>query len=482
MRSTGIIDNVLRWGAQRAEGAVDEVLDWVNERTLRLAVTGLSRAGKTIFTTAMVHNLIRFPGRPQILPAIADFDNIISVIERPQPNPELATFPYLANLEALTADPPRWPPSTDQLSEIRLELHHRPASWLRRQINRQAVLNIDIVDYPGEWLLDLPLLDLTYEAWSANMLRLTEREPRRRLADQWLAAVASAKPAGPADESEIRRLAEVYRDYLKASAEPALGLTLIQPGRFLTPGHWDLQSPALNFCPLPAPAGATPGRRSLYAAMAGRYEIYRSRVVGEFYEKHFKDFDRQIVLVDLLRSLKAGPDAFDEARETMATILASFEHGQSSLLARLGLPWARHRIDRVLFAASKADHVSRSQQGNLESLLQDLLDRAGREIKAKTIQTKVLALAAMRCTADRVAEADGHRLSVVVGIPVGGSHERVLWTGEVPDRMPARGDWHEDDYRFIDFLPKRVAPGAPQGFEHIRLDEAIRYLIGDRLA
>jgi len=88
----------------------------------------------------------------------------------------------------------------------------------------------------------------------------------------------------------------------------------------------------------------------------------------------------------------------------------------------------------------------------------------------------------MRCTADRVAEADGHRLSVVVGVPVGGSHERVLWTGEVPDRMPARGDWHEDDYRFIDFLPKRVAPGAPQGFEHIRLDEAIRYLIGDRLA
>jgi Predicted ATPase len=97
------------------------------------------------------------------------------------------------------------------------------------------VLNIDIVDYPGEWLLDLPLLDLTYEAWSAKMLRLTEREPRRRLADQWLAAVASAKPAGPVDESEIRRLAEVYRQYLKASAEPALGLTLIQPGRFSPP-------------------------------------------------------------------------------------------------------------------------------------------------------------------------------------------------------------------------------------------------------
>jgi predicted YcjX-like family ATPase len=481
MRSTGFFDNPLRWGAEQAEEAVEDVLDWANERTVRLAVTGLSRAGKTIFTTALVHNLIRFPGRRQILPAIADIDNIISVIERPQRDPELATFPYLANLADLTADPPHWPPSTDQLSEIRVELHYRPSSWLRRQINRQAVLNIDITDYPGEWLLDLPLLEMSYETWSARMLALAGREPRRSLGVPWRAALAAAKLGEPAEEAEIRRLSALYRQYLKASADPALGLTLVQPGRFLSPGHWDLEAPALNFCPLPRPAGA-PGRRSLYAAMAGRYEIYRSRVVGEFYEKHFRDFDRQIVLVDLLRSLKAGPDAFEEARETMSMILASFEHGRSGLLARLGLPWARHRIDRVLFAASKADHVSRSQQGNLESLLQDLLDRAGREIKAKTIETKVLALSALRCTADRVAEANGHRLSVVVGIPVGSDHERVLWTGEVPDRMPPRGDWQADDYRFIDFLPKRIAAGAPQGFDHIRLDEAIRYLIGDRLS
>src|SRR5262245_21114474 len=105
-----ILDDALRWGTGRAEAAVEEVLDWVNERTVRLAVTGLSRSGKTIFTTALVHNLIRFPGRRQILPAMADCDNIISVIERPQPDPELATFPYLANLADLTADPPHWPP------------------------------------------------------------------------------------------------------------------------------------------------------------------------------------------------------------------------------------------------------------------------------------------------------------------------------------------------------------------------------------
>jgi predicted YcjX-like family ATPase len=482
MSAQGFLDRTIGRAVGWAGDAVDEALDWANERSIRLAVTGLSRSGKTIFTTALVHNLIRVAERRQVLPAIADFDNILSVIERPQPDPELATFPYEANLEAMTANPPRWPPSTDQLSEIRLEVHYQPRSWVRRQINRRAVLNIDIIDYPGEWLLDLALLDTTYDAWSANTLKLTQREPRRRLAEQWLAALATARPEGPADEADIRRLSEIYRQYLKACADPALGLTLLQPGRFLSPGSWDLNAPALNFCPMEGPAGAARGRGTLYAAMADRYNVYRRRIVREFYEKHFTDFDRQIVLVDLLRCLTAGPEAFDEARECMSVILQSFEHGQSSLLARLGLPWGRHKIDRIMLAASKADHVSRSQQANLESLLRDLLDRASREIKAKTIDTKVLALAAMRCTADRIDERDGHRLSVIVGVPVGGTRERVLWTGEVPDRMPSRAEWHEGDFRFIDFLPKRMPPGAPDGFEHIRLDEAVKYLISDRLS
>ena len=30
-----IVDQALRWGTARAEEAVEEVLDWVNERTVR---------------------------------------------------------------------------------------------------------------------------------------------------------------------------------------------------------------------------------------------------------------------------------------------------------------------------------------------------------------------------------------------------------------------------------------------------------------
>ncbi|MEC6999180.1 YcjX family protein [Brucella abortus] len=52
-------------------------------------------------------------------------------------------------------------------------------------------LSVDIVDYPGEWLLDLPLLGKTYAQFSADSFALanepTHRDlrlhgwPRRRL-------------------------------------------------------------------------------------------------------------------------------------------------------------------------------------------------------------------------------------------------------------------------------------------------------------
>ena len=85
-------------------------------------------------------------------------------------------------------------------------------------------------------------------------------------------------------------------------------MSLLPPGRFLMPG--DLAgSPALTFAPLelsnegPAPAG------SLWAMMERRYEAYKTHVVRPFFRDHFARLDRQIVLVDTLAALNAGPAA-----------------------------------------------------------------------------------------------------------------------------------------------------------------------------
>jgi uncharacterized protein len=47
----------------------------------------------------------------------------------------------------------------------------------------RPTLNLDIVDYPGEWLLDLPLLSLSFAEWSAGRRwqRAAGHIPARRL-------------------------------------------------------------------------------------------------------------------------------------------------------------------------------------------------------------------------------------------------------------------------------------------------------------
>ena len=49
------------------------------------------------------------------------------------------------------------PASTRRTSALRLSIQYESASFFNRSLGRGR-LNLDIVDYPGEWLLDLPLL------------------------------------------------------------------------------------------------------------------------------------------------------------------------------------------------------------------------------------------------------------------------------------------------------------------------------------
>ena len=52
----------------------------------------------------------------------------------------------------------RWPKSTRQISELRLVIDYQS------RYGAPNTLTLDIVDYPGEWLLDLPLLTKSYPA------------------------------------------------------------------------------------------------------------------------------------------------------------------------------------------------------------------------------------------------------------------------------------------------------------------------------
>ena len=126
------------------------------DRTLRLAVTGLRGGGKTVFITAMTHHLLRGVELP-FLAAVQE-ERLLGAKLMPPRLGDPPPFPFAQARAALAAAEPSWPAPTERLSALRLRLRFVAKGALRRRLAEHRSLNLEIVDYPGEWLLDLPLL------------------------------------------------------------------------------------------------------------------------------------------------------------------------------------------------------------------------------------------------------------------------------------------------------------------------------------
>lgn len=133
------------------------------DRHLRLAVTGLSRSGKTAFITALVNQLlsVNSGARLPLFTPVRE-ERLLGVRRVPQQDMGVARFTYDEGLAQLYGTPPAWPTPTRGVSEIRLALRYRSRESLLRHFKDTSTLWLDIVDYPGEWLLDLPMLAQDY--------------------------------------------------------------------------------------------------------------------------------------------------------------------------------------------------------------------------------------------------------------------------------------------------------------------------------
>jgi len=468
---SGITDGISR----QIEGAVASVSGVFFEPVLRLGVTGLSRAGKTVFITGLVANLLD-RGRMLQLSAQAQ-GRIEAVYLQPQPDDTLPRFAYEDHLAALTGDDPRWPQSTRAVSELRLSFRVRP-SGLFGSLTGPRVVHVDIVDYPGEWLLDLALLDKTYAEWSETTL---DRIAKRAEAADFMATARAEDGSLRLVETKAQALAASFTAYLTAAR--AAGWSDCTPGRFLLPG--DLAgSPVLTFAPLPQPAD-TP-RNSLWREMQRRYDAYKSRVVQPFFRDHFARFDRQIVLVDVLGAIHQGPRAVEDLRRTMAEVLAAFRPGRNGWLTGL---LGGKRVEKILFAATKADHLHHSQHPALTAIMQAMLREAQSRADFAGAETMAISIASMRCTVEETLTRDGVALDAVRGRQLATGKQVAMYPGQLPSDparllSPAREGaekWLDADYGLMAFAPARSSLRPGEGPPHIRLDRAAEFLIGDRL-
>ncbi len=465
------------------------VADYVTGNGLRLGVTGLSRAGKTVFITALVQALTARGSRLPVFRTAAE-GRIARGVLQPQPDDAVPRFAVEDHLAALTLER-RWPESTRRISELRVTIdYERRAGWRAGP----ASLTVDIVDYPGEWLLDLPLLGKSYAQWSDETLAASAAAARAPLAAAWRGYTATLGDDPAGSEDVARRCAELFTDYLRASRTDLYALSTLPPGRFLMPG--DLEgSPMLTFAPLPGAAAPRPG--SLAATMERRYESYKAHVVRPFFRDHFARLDRQIVLVDALSALNSGPAAVRDLQDAMTDVLQAFRAGRSNLLSTLFRP----RIDRILFAATKADHLHHTSHDRLEAILRLLVARAIAKAEDVGAGIDVIALAAVRATREASVKQGRDAIDAIVGTPLPGEvidgetfdglAEAAVFPGELPSDPASalRGDGlalseGDNDYRFVRFRPPppETGPDGAAVLPHIRLDRALQFLLGDKLA
>ena len=458
------------------EDAQSNAREALFDPVIRLGVTGLSRAGKTVFITSLVANLLNRGRMPQ-LQAAAEGRIEVAFLQ-PQPDDTIPRFEFERHLAALSGPEPHWPDSTRAISQLRLSLKVRRGSWISG-LSGPRTVHLDIVDYPGEWLLDLPLMSMNYAQWSQGVLDGAKQPARMVLAAPWLSALETVTPDAQLDEGAAQAQARAFTEYL--GAVRAAGLSGFAPGRFLMPG--DLEgSPALTFAPLPAGKYRS---GSLGREFERRFEAYKRLVVKPFFRDHFSRIDRQVVLVDALGAIHSGPQAVEDLRQSMADILQAFRPGPNSWLSSL----LGRRVERVLFAATKADHLHHSQHDRLAAIMSALVADARTRADFRGAKTEALAIAALRATVEQRVQHDGAPLDLVRGRLLDTGKEAALHAGDLP-RDPGRllaparkgaEKWLDDSYSVMQFAPPQLDLLPGDGPPHIRLDRAAEFLIGDRL-
>ena len=446
---------------------------------VNLAVTGLSGSGKTAFITSLVNQLIEANEVSQ-LPffSVVREARLIGVKRDVQPNLSFSRFAYEDAMVKLTQTSPEWPSSTKGISQVRLKIKYKKSRGFSKYLTEDATLTLDITDYPGEWLLDLPLLSMDYAQWSKHCQGELNDPIRHDLAAPFFAALASLDFKAEGDELALQKIAELYSQYLIDCQ--TRGYQLLQPGRFILPGELS-GAPALHFFPITDVQLEKQGidldtiiKDSNLDLLVKRFKYYKTQVVQPFYKDHFKGFDRQVVLVDCLSALNRGYHSYQDLQKALDWLMGSFQYGPSNMLNRLFQP----KIDKLVFAASKADHITPEQQTNLVKLLESMLHSARKQIQFDGVSTESTAVSAIRASKSGIGQLNGESIPVLQGRNAQGS-AITLFPGEVPQNCPGPEFWKQQQFEFPQLCPPLM--NNKHALPHIRMDQVLNFLLADKL-
>lgn len=452
---------------QQLQHQSENLLNRAMDRHLKIGISGFSGSGKSTFLTSLIHQLkySHHAGLGGFLPAR---DGRLLAIEL-QPIPGLPLFDYQGGIDALASEPPCWPNSTRQISGARLQIQFKQKSMWSGMLGEQRQLTLDIRDYPGEWLVDLPMLSLNYRDWCLDTGRLMQQAPRAEIDPHLVNDLNALDPLVSVDSAVINALFGRYQQFLRACKQQ--GLTLLQPGRALLDHSESLPAvlPLLNLQAYsPAQLQNAPAE-SLYQQLHSHYQQYLKRLVKPFYQQFFTGIDRQVMLIDVVKALSNGKACFDDMLMTYSRIIDSYQTGSNNHWLNLLIP----KVEKILFLASKPDRIVMHQHEAMRQLMDDIISRITPQSVRNQIQIETEIAAAVRSSSD-------HQDFLTATLNDGRFGE--LRHPPIPSAIPDNLQWQQFNNWQPPELQPPLNPDLAMGgrLAHIRMDKVLRDLIGDK--
>jgi hypothetical protein len=438
----------------------NQIVDRVSVDHQQIVVTGLSRSGKSTLFTSLMAQLLQctYGGdEHQSLPLLSSLplERLLSV-DFVANEDETPRFAYQQHFEQLKRR--QWPESTRDVSAFSIRMgFERSYEWLS-QVAGNDKRQLSIYDYPGEWLMDLPLMDKSFADWSAQVLAQQLTEPQKSHSVDWQAALEGFDFEQEPTQAAVHVLVDAYRAYLfKAKAD---GISILQPGAMFFEGSWDWQG--RGFCPLPAKV-AYDISHAWTRLFTKRYGDFVVEWLKPLQKRFFSHADKQIVLLDLLEGLNFGKAYLSEMKEALNHLVGSFVYGKRQWYQRFHQPLG---IVKVAFVVTKVDLVPAAQQVNLLALLKDICQGAVALLSEKDVEVEFFLVSSIIAT-----KPDNQAHSLVYKHLNG--ETRIAQFDDIPTRI---ADWKEGDvYPYLKALPPKIETEAD--IKAMNFDRLLDYMI-----